>query len=468
MSSLNYLEQIVMVGILIYAISATGIYLAINLIALDTLREHLKRRPTREDQAHFSGMEPPISVIVPAYNEGTTIVASLQSIMKLDYPGMEVVVVNDGSKDDTLEVLLREFDFEQFPEAKRLSISCKPIRAVYLSRRLDNLRLIDKENGGKADAINAGINLSRSPLFCCIDADSLLEPEALAKVVQPFVLNRDIMATGGTVRVANGSTVTRGHVTRQRPPRNLLALFQFVEYIRGFLFGRLGWSRIKGLLIVSGAFGVFHKEKVIETGGYATGTIGEDMELILRMYKTMIKKGRSHDVEFVPDAVCWTEAPETLKVFSSQRKRWHRGLSESLENNTDLLFGKNTGTIGWLAYPFFTLIEWLSPFVELIGYLFTAYLLLMQKVTLLDASLLLCFAVLLSVFISVLGLFLDQLLFPGSMRARDVLILTLTTVAECFGYRQLNMVYKIQGAYGWMTKAGSSWGEMTRVGFGQK
>ena len=219
---------------------------------------------------------------------------------------------------------------------------------------------------------------------------------------------------------------------------------------------------------MSGAFGVFHKEKVIETGGYATGTIGEDMELILRMYKTMIKKGRGHDVEFVPDAVCWTEAPETLKVFSSQRKRWHRGLSESLENNTELLFGKNTGTVGWAAYPFFALIEWLSPFVELFGYLFTAYLLLMQKVTLLDASLLVCFAVLLSVFISMLGLFLDQLLFPGSIKARDVLKLTLTTVLECFGYRQLNMIYKIQGAWGWMTKAGSSWGEMTRVGFGQK
>ena len=189
-SALNYLEQIVMVGILLYAISATGVYTAINLIALDTLREHLRRRPTRENQAHFSGMEPPISVIVPAYNEGATIVSSLHSIMKLDYPGMEIVVVNDGSRDNTLEVLVREFEFEPFPEAKRLSIDCNPIREVYLSKRLDNLRLIDKENGGKADAINAGINLSRSPLFCCIDADSLLEPEALAKVVQPFVLNR--------------------------------------------------------------------------------------------------------------------------------------------------------------------------------------------------------------------------------------------------------------------------------------
>ena len=457
-----------MLGFILYGTLATGIYFAINLLALDTLRQHLSRRPTRGDEPHLTGMEPPISVIVPAYNEGATIVASLQSILQLDYPGMEVLVVNDGSKDNTLEVLLREFEFESFPEAKRLSLECKPIRNVYLSKRMNNLRLIDKENGGKADAINAGINLSRNPLFCCIDADSLLEPAALAKVVQPFVINRGIMATGGTVRVVNGSTVRRGRIVRQEVPDKWLTLFQYVEYIRSFLFGRLGWSRIKGLLIVSGAFGVFHKEKVIKAGGYTTGSIGEDMELILRMYNTMIREGQTKGVEFVPDAVCWTEAPDTLKVFSSQRRRWHRGLSESLENNTELLFAKNSGSVGWLAYPFFALIEWLSPFVEFAGYLFTAYLLISQKVSLSDAGLLFLFAMLLSSSISMFGLFLDQLLFPGSIRARNVFKLAAVSFLECVGYRQLNILYKIQGAFGWITKTRSSWGEMTRVGFSQK
>jgi len=457
-----------MLCFLLYGVTATGIYFAINLFALDTLRQYLNKRPTRGDEPHFTGMEPPISVIVPAYNEGATIVASLQSILQLDYPGMEVVIVNDGSKDNTLEVLLREFEFESFPEAKRLRLKCQPVRNVYLSKRLNNLRLIDKENGGKADAINAGINLSRNPLFCCIDADSLLEPAALAKVVQPFVINRGTMATGGTVRVVNGSTVRRGRVVKQDVPGKPLALFQYVEYIRSFLFGRLGWSRIKGLLIVSGAFGVFHKEKVIQAGGYTTGSIGEDMELILRMYNTMVREGQTKDVEFVPDAVCWTEAPETLKVFSSQRKRWHRGLSESLENNTELLFGKGSGSVGWLAYPFFALVEWLSPFVELSGYLFTAYLLISQKVSPADAGLLLMFGILLSSSTTMFSLLLDQMLFPESIRVRNVIKLTVVTFLECVGYRQLNMVYKNQGAFGWLTKARSSWGEMTRVGFSQK
>ena len=466
---MSLLEQIIVVAFLVYGLLATGAYLCLNLLALDALKKMRNRHPVRNSETHLTGMEPPISVIVPAYNEGMTIVSSLQSILQLDYPGMEIVVVNDGSTDNTLEVLLRAFDFELFPEAKRLSIDCKPIRNVYLSKRLNQLRLIDKDNGGKADAINAGINLSRSPLFCCIDADSLLEPNSLARIVQPFVINRGVMASGGSVRVVNGCAVKSGNVVRRRPPKNWLALFQYAEYIRSFLFGRLGWARIHGLMIISGAFGVFHKEQVIKTGGYMTGTIGEDMELILRMYKMVAREGRDKKlVEFVPDAVCWTEAPENLKVFGSQRKRWHRGLSESLENNRELLFNRNSGTVGWLAYPFFALIEWLSPFIELFGYVFTAYLLIFQKVTLVDAGLLMGFAVLLSSFISMLGLFLDQLMFPGSVRVRDIPRLVLVSILECFGYRQLNMIYKIQGAYGWMTKARSHWGEMTRVGFGQK
>lgn len=464
MLDLTGIEQIFVWAFLGYVVLCSGAYLTLNGIAFNALQYYLRQQRTHEDESLYTGLEPPISVIVPAYNEGMTIVSSLRSILQLNYPKLEIVVVNDGSSDNTLEVMKSYFDMEEFPEAPRITIPCENVRKVYLSRRINNLRLIDKDNGGKADAINAGINLSRSPLFCCIDADSVLEPNALLRVVQPFLSSTEVVATGGTVRVANGCKVKNGHLVKRGIPKNPLALFQLVEYLRAFLFGRIGWSKIKGLLIISGAFGVFSKRAVIKAGGYAKDTIGEDMELILRMYRTLIKEGSPHRIEFIPDPVCWTEAPEKLKVFASQRKRWHRGLSESLYKNRQLLFSRGSGTVGWLSFPFFLLFEWLSPFVELAGYLFTVYLLIMGKVSLVDATIVFAFAVLLSVFLSAVSLLLDEITFPGTTSVRGVLVLLFVSLLECFGYRQLNMVYKIQGAYAWMANRKHEWGVMTRTG----
>lgn len=465
---MNAIESALFFSFLAYVILCSGSYLLLNIIAFDTLRYYLRQRRTTDDEFLYTGLEPPISIIIPAYNEGTTIVSSLQSILQLHYPNLEVVVVNDGSKDQTLQILLSEFDFEEFPEAVRLSVDCKPIKQVYLSRRINNLRLIDKENGGKADAINAGINICRSPLFCCIDADSVLEPSSLMRVVQPFINDPSTIASGGTIRIANGCLVKRGHIIRKEIPENPLARFQLVEYLRAFLFGRIGWSRIKGLLIISGAFGLFRKDSVVLVGGYAADTIGEDMELILRMHRAQIELEQPYNVEFIPDPVCWTEAPEDLGVFGSQRKRWHRGLSESLWQNRQLLFMRNSGAVGWVAFPFFVLIEWLSPFVELAGYFFTIYLIAFGKLSLVDAGLILTFAVLLSVFLSVVSFLLDEITFPGTTKLSSVMKLLLYSILECFGYRQLNMIYKIQGALAWLANTQSHWGEMTRKGFDKK
>jgi len=462
--NLNGIEQFIIWAFLTYVILCSGSYLILNLIAFDSLRNYLRQQRTHEDETLYTGLEPPISVIVPAYNEGKTIVASLRSILQLNYPNMEIVVVNDGSTDNTVEVMKSYFEMEEFPEAPRISVPCEPIRKVYLSRRLNNLRLIDKENGGKADAINAGINLSRSPLFCCIDADSVLEPSSLLRVVQPFLTSSRVVATGGTVRVANGCKVKNGHLISRGIPKNPLALFQLVEYLRAFLFGRIGWSRIRGLLIISGAFGVFKKRAVVDAGGYAKDTIGEDMELILRMYRTLNKAGVRHRIEFIPDPVCWTEVPEDLKVFASQRKRWHRGLSESLYVNRELMFSKGSGTVGWVSFPFFILFEWLSPFIELAGYLFTLYLFTFGKISFIDMTIVFSFAVMLSVLLSVVSFLLDEITFPGTTRIRSIAVLLVFSFLECFGYRQLNMLYKIQGSYDWFANKKHEWGEMTRSG----
>lgn len=465
---MNGFEYGVFLGFLIYIVVCSVSYLLLNIIAFDTLRSYLKQKRTQGEQSLNSGNEPPISVIVPAYNEGTTIVSSLSSILQLHYPRLEVVVVNDGSKDNTLEVLLAEFDFQPFPEDISDSLPCAEIRQVYLSRTHKNLKLVDKANGGKADAINAGINVSHSPLFCCIDADSVLEPESLVRIVQPFLNHPDTIAVGGTIRIANGCTVENGRITSKGVPSNFLAIFQMVEYLRAFLFGRVAWSRLEGLLIVSGAFGLFRKSTVIDAGGYTTNTIGEDMELVLRMYRTMLKQGRPFRVEFMPDPVCWTEAPESLKVFASQRRRWHRGLSESLTLNRGLLFARGSGTIGWVAFPFFILFEWLSPFIELAGYIFTVYLLITEQLSFLDASIIYIFAIQLSVFMSVVSLLLDEFTFPGSTSMKGILVLVLFSILESFGYRQLNMIYKIQGTIAWLRNSKHKWGEMTRTGKWQK
>lgn len=461
---MSNLEYGIFLGFLIYIVACSASYLLLNLVAFDTLRTYLQQKRTQGGQSLNNGNEPPISVIVPAYNEGTTIVSSLRSILQLHYPRLEVVVVNDGSKDDTLEVLLSEFEFQAFPEDISDSLPCAPIQQVYLSRTHKNLKLVDKANGGKADAINAGINVCHAPLFCCIDADSILEPDGLVRIVQPFLNHPETIATGGTIRIANGCTAKDGRITSKGVPRNILAIFQMVEYLRAFLFGRVAWSRMKGLLIVSGAFGLFRKSTVVDAGGYTANTIGEDMELVLRMYRTMIAQDKPFRVEFIPDAVCWTEAPESLKVFASQRRRWHRGLSESLTLNSSLLFGRKSGTIGWVAFPFFILFEWLSPFVELAGYIFTAYLLLTQQLSILDASIIYIFAIQLSVLMSVVSLLLDEFTFPGSTSMKGILVLILFAFLESFGYRQLNMVYKIQGSIEWLRNTKHKWGDMTRTG----
>ena len=465
---MNVVESTIIWTILLYVIACSGSYLYLNIVAFFALRNYLSERRTHEDESLYTGLEPPITVIMPAYNEGMTIATSIRSVLQLHYPNMEIVVVNDGSKDNTMEVLKSTFDFELFPEAIRDRIKTKPVRGIYLSRLINNLRLVDKENGGKADAINTGINISRSPLFCCIDADSVLERSSLIRVVQPFLYNKDTIASGGTVRIANGCLVKYGHIIRKGVPGNLLAAFQLVEYLRAFLFGRVGWARLKALLIISGAFGLFHKESVVKVGGYLTNTIGEDMELIVRLHRVLSEENQPHNIDYIPDPVCWTEAPEHLKVFGSQRSRWHRGLSESLYLNRDLLFSTKGGTSGWIAFPFFVLFEWLSPFVEAFGYLFTLYLLVMGKVNGVDVMVVFIFAVSLSVFLSTVGLLLDEITFPGETRLSGIFFLFLISILECFGYRQLNAYYKIKGVTAWITNKRATWGTMTRTGSWQK
>jgi cellulose synthase/poly-beta-1,6-N-acetylglucosamine synthase-like glycosyltransferase len=441
-------------------------YLSLNLLALGSLRRDIHRKIVDELPQPFTGLEPAISLLVPAYNEEATIAASLRSMLQLAYPDFEIVVINDGSRDGTLKVLVEQFDLVLFPEAVNPRLPTQPVRGVWRSRSHPNLRVVDKENGGKADSLNAGINVARHPLFCGVDADSLLARDSLRRVVRPFLRDPRMVASGGTVRVANGCEVQAGLLTRVGLPRNPWALFQVVEYLRAFLFGRLGWSEIGGMLIISGAFGLFRTDVVVEAGGYRPKTIGEDMELVVRLHRMLRERGVDYRIEFVPDPVCWTEVPEDRRTLANQRIRWQRGLSESLAGHWRLMFSRNGGTPGWLAFPFMVLFEWLGPIVELGGYIFMAVAFASGLVSWQAFAVFLFLAIGLGILLSASGLLLEEIAFHVYPKRRHLLLLAVVVVLENFGYRQLNSWWRLVGLYRWAAQTESKWGTMKRRGLG--
>ncbi|HEX4942839.1 MAG TPA: glycosyltransferase [Usitatibacteraceae bacterium] len=449
---------------LAYFVGVNLVYVGLNLLAIPTLRRYLAIRPIENLPPVYSGFEPPVSVLVPAYNEESTIVTSVRSLLQLDYPEFEVVVVNDGSRDATLDRLREAFDLEPFPEARWERVPGKPVRAVYASRRHASLRVVDKDNGGKADALNVGINASRYPLFCAIDADSILQRDSLRRVVQPFLDDPRTVATGGTVRIANGCTVSGGQLERVDLPANYLALLQIVEYLRAFLFGRLGWATLDAVLIISGAFGVFRKDAVVAAGGYRTDTMGEDMELVVRIHRLFRLAGEPYAIHFVPDPICWTEAPEALAVLKSQRMRWQRGLAESLSLNRALLASPRGGAPGHLAFPFFLVFECWGPVIEVAGYAFMAALAATGRISGEAFLAFLALAFAMGFLLSVSALLLEEVSFHLYPRFSHVARLILAAVAENLGYRQLVTVWRLVGLVRWLRGARAQWGTMTRKG----
>jgi cellulose synthase/poly-beta-1,6-N-acetylglucosamine synthase-like glycosyltransferase len=445
-------------------ISATQII--ISLVTYRLIRVSQAMGTIEVAESLMKAYEPPISIVIPAYNEEATIVTSIQSMLQLRYADYEVLVVNDGSKDGTLAALIKAFNLIPFPQSYNVRLKVKPVLGVYYSPKIPKLRVIDKVNGGKADGINCGINAARHPLFCCVDADSILDRDSLLRVVQPFMEDSSTVASGGTVRIANGCTVRDGVLLDARIPTNWLARFQIVEYLRGFLFGRLGWARYNGLLIISGAFGVMRRDTVIEVGGYRHQTIGEDMELIVRLHRVLSEKKRAYRIVYVPEPICWTEAPEDFRTLKNQRVRWQRGLCESLWLNRGLPFSWPPSVANALAFPYFVLFEWAAPLVEMFGYLFFIYLLIFHDVAAPTAILLLLVALLFGVVLSTMSVLLDELCFHVYYRPRDIAMMLFVGVAENFGYRQLNMIWRLQGMWQWLRGKQGGWGAMQRKGIG--
>jgi cellulose synthase/poly-beta-1,6-N-acetylglucosamine synthase-like glycosyltransferase len=447
-----------------YFLVVNTMYLAFSLFAYVALVNHRRRWTPRELGAVMrSPATPAVSILVPALNEEQGIVDTVRSLLMLNYPQFEVIVVSDGSTDRTLEVLQNAFGLFQAPATYERSLETAEIRSVYRSVALREVIVIDKANGGKADAVNAGINAARFPLVCVIDADSVVEEHALTRAVLPFIDDPTTVASGGIVRIGNGCRVERGRVTDVRAPVNLLASFQVVEYLRAFLAARVTQSAFNALLIVSGAFGVFRRDVVLEAGGLRTDTVGEDMELCVRLHRFCRDRGRPYRIVFQPDPVVWTEAPETSAVLSRQRNRWQRGTLQVIEQHKAMLANPKYGRIGLVALPYYLLFEVLGPVIEVLALVVTLVGLTMGLVNWDMARLVFMAAMLYGTLISIASVLLEELSFRRYLRLVDVFKLLAAAVFENFGYRQLTTIWRLQGTLDYW-RGQNSWGTMTRKG----
>lgn len=413
----------------------------------------------------YSDQAPAISVLAPAFNEELTIVESTRSLLALQYPDFEVIVINDGSKDGTLARLVSEFGLEQVDRFVDRSVEHAPIRGFYASPRLPRLLVVDKENGGKADALNAGINCSRTALFCAIDADSILESDALLRVVRPFIDEPDLtIAAGGTIRIANGCKVDSGRISDIKLPRNFLALVQIVEYLRAFLMARVGLGKMQALTVISGAFGLFRRRQVVEVGGYSHGTVGEDMELVLKLHRLMREAKQDYRIDFIAEPVCWTECPDTLSVLGRQRARWQRGALECFVKHKDMLFNPRYGRIGIVGFGHILLVDVLGPLLEVLGYILVPLLWALGPLALPWLLAFLAVTFMFGVSLSIATLVLEEIQLRRFPKARELAVLAVIAVLENFGYRQLSNLWRLQGWWQFIRKQ-QSWGTMTRKGF---
>lgn len=448
-----------------YFILLNTYYLVTSLFAFRALRRYTRRLSLiNVDDLIASVGAPPVTLIVPAYNEQESCLEATHSFLSLRYPEHEVFIVNDGSTDATLEKLRKQYHLIPAPLYKTSNIPAESVRGIYQSRTHPNLWVIDKENGGRADAINAGLNFCRTPLFCAVDADSLIEPDALIRVVRPFLEDEKTVACGGIIRIANGCPVQSGLVQDVRLPRGLIARFQVVEYLRSFLAGRVGWDALGIMFLVSGAFGMFRRSVVVDAGGFASDSIGEDLELTIRLHRYCRENDRPYRITFVPDPVLWTEVPNSLHLLGKQRDRWQRGLIDSLWRHLDMLGNPKYGRIGLVAYPYFFFLEMIGSVLEFIGYFVFVVLLLLGQVSFAFAAAFLVLAFFCGAFISVVSIGLEELAFRRYSRFTDLLQLFGLSFLENFGFRQLITFYRFRGLISYF-RGKNDWGEMEHQGF---
>jgi len=455
--------------VLVYFLLLNGFYIFFIVLSLFGISHYRHRTEyIRIEEIFLSPLAKPISIIAPAHNEENSIIENVRNLLSLEYPQYEVIVVNDGSTDSTLEKLIEAFDLKKTQWVFRKVVDSKPVRGIYVCPRNPKLIVVDKVNGKKSDAMNAGLNISHYPLFCAIDSDCLLDRDSLLKVVRPFLEDPErTVGVGGIVRLINGCETKSGQITRIRLPRNFLARFQTLEYFRAFLGGRIGMSLIKGLLIISGAFGVFRKDVVLKCGGYRPASIGEDLDLVVRLRKYLHEQKIPYAIHFLPDAICWTEVPETFQALGRQRNRWHRGLIEAFLHNRRMIFNPRYGLTGLFAMPFYLIFELFGPLIELLGYAFFIPCLFLRLVNYPFAFTFFLLSIALGTLLSIAALLLEEFSLRRFSRISDVLLMALFCILENFFYRQYLALVRGKAFLDYLNGK-SEWGAMDKKGFAKE
>jgi len=442
---------------LIYAITA---YLGVRAI----IPYYTRLSQSSLDSILQRNLYVPISILVPAYNEEASIVASVRSFLTLHYPEFEVIVMSDGSKDATIDLLIEAYDLKETHYPYHPSVKTQPITRIFRSKRYPNLIVGEKLNGGKGDAMNAAMNVAKYPIVCAVDADSLLDVEALLRAARLFMEDNTVVAVGATIRPLNGAKIENGKIRELNLPSNWLARMQILEYSRAFFSGRSGWAQLNALLIISGAFGLFKREMMLELGGWSHETITEDIELMLKIHRHYRDRKLPYRVEFIPEPLCWTEVPTDLASLRKQRNRWHRGLFEVLWMHRDMTFNPRYGIVGFLAMPYYWLVEGLSPIFEFLGYIFVVVAVFFNFISLDSAIWLSILAFLYGVLVSQIAMGVEALLVYRYSRVRDRLTLVFMSLFEFLGYRQILLWERMKATFEIQSKRGQ-WGKMRRTGF---
>ncbi len=458
-----------------YFMFVNGVYLLLLTLSLFGAKEqrdlwHIKR----ETLLFEHRLLPTISIIAPAYNEEKSIIESVTSLLNIKYPGYEIIVVNDGSKDKTLQVLIDHFELERKHPFFKRPINTRPLRGVYINQKIPNLVVIDKVNGGKADALNLGINVAKYDYVCGIDADSILDEDALLRLVSVTLDDTtDHIALGGNIVPVNGCVVEQGNIEKTGLGKKPLVRFQTIEYLRAFTTGRIGWSKLRSLMIISGAFGLFQRRMLIRTGGYLTisgdlkkDTVGEDMELVVRLTFQALRDKFPYRVKYVHHANCYTELPSDMKSLLKQRNRWQRGLLDILSYHRRLLFNPKFKQVGMIAFPYFFIFEMIGPFIEMIGYIALIIGLIMGILNGPLVIVLFVATILFGMIISLFSLYITERVTPF-YSIKETFLLMWVAIIENLGYRQLTSLHRVVSTFSALREKGS-WGSQMRTGFQKK
>lgn len=466
----DHLRNIFQTFFLGYALAIFACYLFLAMVSASVLKRSTNlAKISHYDPLIASPFAPVITVIAPAYNEAVTIIENIKALLALYYPSFEIIVVNDGSKDNTLEKAIDAFELEKVPYVIDYKLNCQEILGIYKSRKkaFNNLTIIDKLNGGKADALNAGLNVAKGDYFISIDVDSIIDPFALQKLIKPFLeeIDRKVIATGGGVRIANSCRIENGHLIEINIPDKFLPRCQVIEYNRAFLMGRLAWSRLDGLLLISGALGIFDKEIAIAAGGYLTKTVGEDMELVVRMRRYMAERKIKYLIPYVSDPLCWTEAPSSLKVLGSQRNRWTRGNIDTLLRHRKVFFNPKYGFMGMVSHPFWVFFEWFAPIIEVLGIIYFMIIAILGQPNWSFFFVMLAFVYFFSITFSTYAILFDHLAYHRYKKKRMIIRLIFTAWLEPILYHPLNVYWAILGNFDYFILKKKAWGKMPRAGF---